>query len=72
MGIYKDTVGLTIDIECGEDISTSTNHILHVKKPDGKWYEWTTGITVQDSTKLRYIQYLLWEDGTVLETQMNS
>ena len=55
MGYYKDTIGLTIDIECGEDINASTGHILNVKKPNGKWYEWDTNITIQNNTKLRYM-----------------
>ena len=37
MGYYKDTVGLTINIETGADIATATGIALHVKKPNGKW-----------------------------------
>jgi hypothetical protein len=57
MGYYKDTVGLTINIETGADIATATDIALHVKKPNGKWYEWSTGITIQgsDNSILRYI-----------------
>ena len=55
MGYYKDTVGLTIDIETGKDVNAATGIVLHVKKPNGKWYTWTTGITVQDDSILRYI-----------------
>lgn len=57
MGFYKDTVGLTINIETGKDIATATGIVLKVKKPNGKWYEWTTGITVQgdDNSILRYM-----------------
>jgi hypothetical protein len=55
MGYYKDTVGLTIDVETGIDVSAATNIVFHVKKPNGKWYEWTSGITVQDNTQFRYM-----------------
>jgi hypothetical protein len=55
MGYYKDTIGLTIDVETGQDINAATAIVFHVKKPNGKWYEWTTGITVQSDTMLRYM-----------------
>jgi hypothetical protein len=55
MGFYKDTVGLTIDIETGKDVNAASGIILHVKKPNGKWYTWTTSITVQSDTILRYM-----------------
>jgi hypothetical protein len=55
MSHYKDTVGLTIDVETGQNVSAATGIIFHVKKPNGKWYQWTAGITVQDDTKLRYM-----------------
>jgi hypothetical protein len=55
MGFYKDTVGLTIDIETGKDVNAATGIALNVKKPNGKWYTWTSGITVQSDTILRYM-----------------
>ena len=55
MGYYKDTVGLTINVETGVDVNAATGVVFHVKKPNGKWYQWTAGITVQNDTILRYM-----------------
>ena len=55
MGYYKDTVGLTINVETGQNVNAATSIVFKVKKPNGKWYDWTTSITVQGDTILRYM-----------------
>lgn len=57
MGYYKDTIGLTVNVETGVNVSAATGIVFHVKKPNGKWYTWSAGITVQgdDNSILRYM-----------------
>jgi hypothetical protein len=55
MGHYKNAVGLAINVETGQDVNAATGIVFNVKKPNGKWYTWTVGITVQSDSILRYM-----------------
>jgi len=50
--IYKDTIGLTLRVNTGADITTATNTTLNVKKPDGTEVVWTASIV--DTYYLHY------------------
>lgn len=39
--IYIDTEGVTVRVDSEENISTATNLLLHVRKPDGTEVEWS-------------------------------
>jgi hypothetical protein len=52
--VFVNTIGLAVEIECGITLTGATGIILKVKKPDGKWYDWS-GATVYQTTKLRYL-----------------
>jgi hypothetical protein len=50
---YINTIGLAIRVETKEVITGASNIVLHVKKPNGKWYEWSGGV-VYSQTKISY------------------
>lgn len=50
--IYKDDVGLVIDIDMGENISSATGLTLYITKPDKSVTTWTP--TLQGTNYLRY------------------
>ena len=49
---YKDTIGTVIYIEVGENISSATELIIRVKKPDGTLDNWTG--SQEGLTKIKY------------------
>lgn len=49
---YQGDVGLKIELDCGRDISTSTNRAIQVRKPDGATAEWAA--SVEDNNYLAY------------------
>lgn len=51
--IYIDTIGLNIDLNMFEDVSTATSIVLHVTKPNGSTTTWS-GATVVNSNFFRY------------------
>ena len=57
---YVGDIGTIIELDCQETITAATNLKMYCKKPkltDPTTYEikeWTTGITIYGTTKLRY------------------
>lgn len=41
METYINTVGLDIYFETGIALAGATSVVIHIKKPRGKWFEWT-------------------------------
>ena len=53
MHYYKNTIGLAIRLETGQDVSSASNIVFNVRKPDGKKVTWSG--SVYQTTKLQYI-----------------
>jgi len=51
--LYKNTEGLPVIIDMGEDVSTATNIVLHVTKPDSTTTTWT-GAIVYNTNYFKY------------------
>ena len=49
---YVGEIGTVIIVDCGVDITSSSNTKLKVKKPDGTLVEWTAAIYL-----LQYLKY---------------
>lgn len=41
---YQGDVGLKIELDCGQDISTATNRTIQVRKPDGSTCAWAAAV----------------------------
>lgn len=53
MSHYINTVGLPIIVETGQDLTSATNLLLNVKKPDGSWTTWSA--TLHGTTQMKHI-----------------
>jgi len=53
MRYFKDTVGLAIRLETGQDVSSATNIVFNIRKPNGKKVTWSG--TAYQTTKLQYV-----------------
>ncbi len=51
--IYVGDIGTEILVDCAADISTASNPVIEVKKPDGTVVQWPA--TLQGTTTLRYV-----------------
>ena len=55
MKIYVNDIGVVIEIDMGESLSTATNLKLKVRKPDNTKVEWTPTVYGEGFNYLRYI-----------------
>jgi len=53
--IYVNDIGVVIEIDMGESLSTATNLKLKVRKPDNTKVEWTPTVYGEGFNYLRYI-----------------
>jgi hypothetical protein len=54
MKIYVNDIGVVIEIDMGESLSTATNLKLEVRKPDNTEVEWTPTVYGTEFNFLRY------------------
>lgn len=50
---YQGDIGLKVILDCGQDISASTDRAIQVRKPDGSTAIWNASI--EDNNYLTYI-----------------
>jgi len=55
MKIYKDSIGLLVQVNCNEDISNASQLLIFVKKPSGRVITWTAFKIQNYPTKIGYI-----------------
>jgi hypothetical protein len=46
---YQGDVGLKIELDCGQDISSSTDRAIQVRKPDGTTTSWAASLDGTDT-----------------------